>query len=322
MRIFSSRPSRQCRRLPLGLLQNATASAKEDDQSKAVKALTSLGARVERDASAEGKPVVGLILFGGQVDDNQLPRHLSSLPDSSRCNSRVPVLPTQDSAHSTGLKKLKRLLLNGAPITDSGLSSHRGTEISGRTGSSRHRCHGQGACGSQRAKEPTSAQPPGNGHITARELHTLTTSQPLAATLTSASLPSATRVRGVWKRRNSLRRLRLASAKLTDAGLAGLAGLDKLKSLDLSTNKITDTGLSSLKKLAELESLTLADTVITDDGLRSLKRLPNLKSLDLSRTKVTGKTLELFKSLEELATIPRLTTRPWRTSRNWPGCES
>jgi hypothetical protein len=77
---------------------------------------------------------------------------------------------------------------------------------------------------------------------------------------------------------------------ITDAGLAHLKGLTKLKRLDLPLgrvfngggNKTTDAGLAHLKGLTKLELLKLSSCVnITAAGAAHLKGLAKLKNLHL-----------------------------------------
>ncbi len=74
---------------------------------------------------------------------------------------------------------------------------------------------------------------------------------------------------------------------ITDAGLASIGKLPKLKTLILGESSITDTGLRHLEPLCELEVLVLQKVGITDDGLTHLARLPRLKKLSIRDTKIT-----------------------------------
>ncbi len=81
--------------------------------------------------------------------------------------------------------------------------------------------------------------------------------------------------------------LNLAGTGVTDAGLAGLAGLKNLQRLHLEKTGITDAGLAHLKGLSELRYLNLYGTKVTDKGLESLKGLKKLRSLYVWQTAVT-----------------------------------
>jgi hypothetical protein len=89
---------------------------------------------------------------------------------------------------------------------------------------------------------------------------------------------------------NELTRLRvldLTDTQVTDAGLAHLTGLKGLQRLHLTGTKVTDAGLAHLTNLKRLTHLYLCDTGVTDAGLAHLKRLTGLQRLDLIGTKVT-----------------------------------
>ncbi len=81
--------------------------------------------------------------------------------------------------------------------------------------------------------------------------------------------------------------LNLANTKITDGGLAQVAGLVKLTRLHLERTAVTDAGLAHLAKLEHLEYLNLYGTKVTDAGLEQLKGLKKLKKLFLWQTEVT-----------------------------------
>lgn len=87
----------------------------------------------------------------------------------------------------------------------------------------------------------------------------------------------------------------LGSTSVTDAGVAGLSKMPKLKKLWLNGTQITDNGLDAVKGLGELEYLNLYGTQVTDAGLKKLVGLKNLKKLYLWQTKVTPAAVEEFK---------------------------
>jgi len=90
---------------------------------------------------------------------------------------------------------------------------------------------------------------------------------------------------------------------ITDAGLADIKGLTRLKGLWLTGNHITDAGLRHIKDLTELRSLTLGGTKVTDTGLEHLRGLTNLQSLELSASKVTGRGLTNLEGLTKLDSL-------------------
>ena len=94
---------------------------------------------------------------------------------------------------------------------------------------------------------------------------------------------------------------------MTDAGLANLNGLTRIKHLDLNDTRVTDAGLVHVRDLAELVWLGLYGTYVTDAGLVHLKSLKWLKDLDLKRTNVTAAGVE---GLETIASACRIIADP------------
>jgi len=85
-----------------------------------------------------------------------------------------------------------------------------------------------------------------------------------------------------------LKRLGLASPRLTNDHLAHVAGLGGLESLGLSQAQITDDGLEHLVGLTALRSLQLDGCrAVTDAGLAKLVGLKSLVELHLGETAVT-----------------------------------
>ena len=74
---------------------------------------------------------------------------------------------------------------------------------------------------------------------------------------------------------------------MTDASLAGMNALTRLRWLTLNGSHITDDGLGNLSGLPRLEVLSLENTPITDAGLIHLSRLSSLQTLFLRGTNVT-----------------------------------
>ncbi|WP_038170536.1 c-type cytochrome domain-containing protein [Verrucomicrobium sp. BvORR106] len=93
----------------------------------------------------------------------------------------------------------------------------------------------------------------------------------------------------------------LARTKVTDSGLAMVAGMSNLERLHLENTAITDAGLDHLAKLGKLEYLNLYGTKVTDAGLAKLAGAKSLKKLFVWQT---GATREGAKKLE--AQIPGL----------------
>lgn len=99
---------------------------------------------------------------------------------------------------------------------------------------------------------------------------------------------------------SSVIQIYLRNTKVTDAGVAQLKDLPRLKSLDLRDTQATDAGFAPLKGLIRLESLDLRGTRVTDAVLAHMQELTQLKWLDLSGTQVTDAGLTHLKGLTRL----------------------
>jgi tRNA_anti-like/Leucine Rich repeat len=108
---------------------------------------------------------------------------------------------------------------------------------------------------------------------------------------------------------NSLTGLELGGARVTDEGLAQLAGLTALRKLDLNNSKIGDAGLAHLKELKRLEMLQLAGTPVTGKGLAHLKGLTWLSRLDLSESELADAGLAHLQGLPNLTVVQLRDTR-------------
>lgn len=88
--------------------------------------------------------------------------------------------------------------------------------------------------------------------------------------------------------------------KATDADLAQVARLSRLKTLYLAHSKVTDQGLASISNLKRLEVLYLADCRVTDMGLARLSGLVNLRELTLDGARITDSGLARLSPLKKL----------------------
>ena len=96
----------------------------------------------------------------------------------------------------------------------------------------------------------------------------------------------------------------LLNTRITDAGLAKLVALKKLKSLNLQRDTgITDNGIAHVGKMPELTYLTLLYTRIGDAGLVHLADAKKLRLLDLRGCKITDTGLAHLTSLTGLAAL-------------------
>ncbi len=82
--------------------------------------------------------------------------------------------------------------------------------------------------------------------------------------------------------------LNLSRTAVSDAGLATLAGFQRLRRLNLSNTKVTDAAIASIAALPELEYLNLYGTSVTDAGLGGLKGLQRLRDVYVWQTAVTA----------------------------------
>jgi hypothetical protein len=96
--------------------------------------------------------------------------------------------------------------------------------------------------------------------------------------------------------------------KITDAGLAHVAGLKHLNVLVLDGTSVTGPGLRHLRGLEPLEGLTFASTPLADEGLEHLAVLPNLRWLQLNDTKITDEGLRRLAGLQSLEDVQLVNT--------------
>lgn len=89
------------------------------------------------------------------------------------------------------------------------------------------------------------------------------------------------------KRLSKLKGLGLERTRITDVGLSHLSGLTGLEYLSLNGTHVGDAGLKHLVGLNRLAVLYLCGTGTTDAGLRAVKNTPALQWLDLRGTRVT-----------------------------------
>ncbi len=115
---------------------------------------------------------------------------------------------------------------------------------------------------------------------------------------------------------NYLVLLDLRQSAVTDAGLAKVVKMPRLRRLELQETHLTDAGLAGIRAQSALEVLNLYDTQVDDAGIASLAALQKLRRLYLWRTAVTEsgkKSLhKLLPKLEiiEADPIPKITPVP------------
>jgi Leucine-rich repeat (LRR) protein len=111
-----------------------------------------------------------------------------------------------------------------------------------------------------------------------------------------------------WKH---LKSLNVRGTKITDAGLANLAGLP-IESIDVGYSLFTDGGFEHFAALPKLTSIAVGGNKVTDVGLNTLRTMPNLRSIDLSGAQRTDSGLWAAtvtdRGLESLAQLVKLET--------------
>ena len=137
----------------------------------------------------------------------------------------------------------------------------------------------------------------GSGLIHLKNLTSLKNLSLSKTSITDASLAHL-------KEMSWLEELELYDTEVGDDGLAYLKGLTSLTRLilgsidrDSGISPITDAGLAHLSKLTRLKNLGLYRTCITDGGLKHLSGLANLETLSLNKTQITGEGFEFLNRL-------------------------
>ncbi|MEJ7592016.1 MAG: hypothetical protein WKF77_10740 [Planctomycetaceae bacterium] len=98
-----------------------------------------------------------------------------------------------------------------------------------------------------------------------------------------------------------LKKLRLARNQVSDAALETLSVCSALEELDLSEDAlITDAGMAHLAKLRKLKKLNLWRVQISDDGALLLAPLTKLEWLNLDNTKLSDAGLPVLKNMNSL----------------------
>jgi len=103
-------------------------------------------------------------------------------------------------------------------------------------------------------------------------------------------------------RMSRLRYLHVDSIAISDAGLAHLRGLSCLEQLTIGGANITDAGLQHISRLS-ITSLTLAGTSITDVGAEQLAQMTQLETLDLRGPGIGDNVLLRLQKLTKLKSL-------------------
>jgi Leucine-rich repeat (LRR) protein len=261
---------------------------------QAAAALTKLGAAVKMSQEPDGTPFTYVSCYessfgpkwkGTEADLN----HLQGLTNLKILRIEWHGLTDVGLQHLKSLSTLKLLSLRGsARITDKGLG-----QLEGLTGLKELRLSGS----------LTTAA--GLGRLSLKDLEMLEVS------VTEFHLHKYPRLKTLYGSQverihatgaGSLQTLNLYHAPITDAGLADVRHLSKLKELDLvGCSKITHKGLAAIQGLGNLKTLDLREaTAVTDAGLVHLKGLTRLEILRLGKTKITDAGLVHLKGLRSL----------------------
>ena len=216
------------------------------DEARAVAALEKLGAKVYRDGTRAGEPVIGVDLDETEVNDAAL-ASLEAFPHLRSLSIDETPITDAGLVHLERLNQLADLSLDHTSIGDAGVA-HLRRLVSLRKLTLVH-------C------EITDG---GLAHL--KDLQRLETLSLIGTKITDAGLEH---LEGLQR----LEWLLLDGNAITDAGLVHLKGLRNLEYLLLNKTAVTDEGLRQLTGLKELEMLSLHGTAVTDAGVEALQKV-------------------------------------------------
>lgn len=255
-------------------------------ESAAIAALENLGAQIERDEKAPGKPVVKVIVTKGELANEDL-RHLRAFPQLGTLLVKAEKITDEGLRELIGLHSLTELTFwSRTQITDSGMA--------------------------QLAKLPQLQILHLDWcNITDAGMHQIRSLANLRGLTVVSALPHTTSFNRVTdktceylKELSGLERLSLMNCDISSAGLAHLAGLTNLEALNLGANPMVGSeGLKHLVSLVRLKTLYLFDTGVTDGGMEFVTKLERLELLDLSGTSVSDEGLAHLKNLSRLQSL-------------------
>lgn len=101
----------------------------------------------------------------------------------------------------------------------------------------------------------------------------------------------------------SLVTLDLTKTPVADAVLKEMKSLPTLRRLVLDSTLVTDEGVETLRACRAITHLNLSATTLTDASVKPLGELQGLIELDLSRTDVTDKQLDALSGMKSLALL-------------------
>ena len=86
--------------------------------------------------------------------------------------------------------------------------------------------------------------------------------------------------------------------QITDAGLASLAGLSKLREINLNGSvKVTDAGIAHFSKLLRLQKIDLGRTAVTAESDKVLGKLPALVEVQIVHSRVGPQFAQIIRQL-------------------------
>lgn len=181
-------------------------------------------------------------------------------------------------AHVVKLKELRRLILSGTGLTDTGVGSLQSLE-----------------------NLEELWLPSGPTDIGLKTVGRLTSLRKLGVSSSMASDLGLSHLRNL----EDLEFLNLwcDRSRVTDGAAAHLRQLKRLKVLRIHNSAITDDGLRSLAELKSLEDLELHGNAVTFDGLQHLQQFPALRELDFSELKGQNGTLRHLRLLPQLKSL-------------------
>jgi Leucine-rich repeat (LRR) protein len=256
----------------------------------------------------EVKSLEYLGLPAGGITDQGL-AHLAQLENlrylNVGCSSSGSAITDAGLEHLSGLKALKELKIGGKGITSRGMSQI--TKLSGLRSLMLYGCPQLTDKGLARLTSLKSL----------KKLYINSTKVTITGLAELNSLPNLTDLNVRQIKRGSsvlaisgltnLEKLTLgfesrSGDSLTDADLACLAKLKRLRSLQIPHKGISNAGLKHLAGLTSLEHLSVGGKLVTDDGLAHLANMQKLSSLILTGnfTDIGLRHLERLKALVKL----------------------
>jgi serine/threonine protein kinase/Leucine-rich repeat (LRR) protein len=294
-----------------------------EGHDEALSALLRLGAKVQRDETRPGRPVVEidwrsdtitdadlahlkpfrqlekLAIVGNQIGDEGA-AHLEGLTEIKHLWFESPRVGDGSLAHFKSLSKLDQLFLPGTGISDAGLAHLKGLKHLSWLDVSN-----------------TAVQGPGLAYLkdVPLDLLALIGTQVSNATLHHVQCLhrlSTLRLDNTQVDNDGLKLLEgcptltliyLSHTHVSGDGLGHLAGLPNLQGLYLDGTDVDDAALPRLRDIKQIEDLSLDQTNVGDAGLASVGELHNLWRLGLAQTKITGQGLRHLKGLTKLKTL-------------------